>query len=153
TLVEQHVDDSSNDFAIQSSADNFKDFIKSYFAGTVASGIAYLAMIQDGYTWSDHFENVGGGNPKATKKTPEFGFARAGHGDVALVESKGTRSTSGGFNATVRDGYIDQVEPHLGYTVGTSTATHGYCIGSDLASTTKGELNVHYTGAVAAGAG
>ena len=65
-------------------------------------------------------------------------LARHGHGDAALVESKGTRSdTSTGFNSTVDDGYTGQVEPHLGYTVGTSTASHGYCIGSYLKSPTK----------------
>ena len=42
------------------------------------------------------------------------------------------------------------MEPHLGYMVGTSTATHGYCIGSYLKSPTKAELNVHYTDVVAA---
>jgi hypothetical protein len=31
-----------------------------------------------------------------------------------------------------------------------STASHGYCIGSYLTSPTKGELNVHYTEVVAA---
>ena len=148
-LVEQYVDDTNAKFAVEPSADNFKDYVSSYFSGTVAAGIAYLAMIRDGYTWSDHFENVGGGNPHATK-SPDFVFARSGHGDAALVESKGTRSTSGSFNSTVRDGYDDQVEPHLGRTVGTSTASHGFCVGSDLSSTTEAVLNVHYTGTVPA---
>jgi hypothetical protein len=118
TLVEQYVDDVSTDFAILKSADQFKDYVKSYFAGTIASGISYLTMIADGYVWSDHFENVGGGNPSA-KKSPDFVFARNGQNDVALVESKGTRSAnSAAFDSTVKDGYIDQVEPHLGYSVG-----------------------------------
>jgi hypothetical protein len=147
-LVEQHVDDTSNDFAVQKTADKFKDYAKSYFAGTVAAGIAYLVMIKDGYTWSDHFENVGGGNPNATR-SPDFVFARAGKSDVALVESKGTRNASSGrFDNTVGKGYTRQVAPHLGFTVGTSTATHGYCIGAHLKSITKGELNVHYTDVV-----
>jgi hypothetical protein len=86
-------------------------------------------MIGDGYTWSDHFESLSGaGNTSATQK-PDFVFAKSGKSDVALVESKGTRSTTVSFNSVVRDGYNDQVEPHLGHKVGTSTATHGYCIG------------------------
>ena len=125
--------------------------METYFSGTVAVGLAYLTMIQEGYTWSDHFENVGGGNT-AVKKSPDFVFVD-GKGDTTLVESKGTRSTSTSFNSTVREGYDDQVEPHLGYTVGTSTATHGYCIGSDLSDSSKAELNIHHTGAVTAGTG
>lgn len=145
-LLEEHVDDVSNDFAILSSADNFKDFIKSYFAGTVAAGVAYLEMIRDGYVWSDHFENLGGGST-GTKKTPDFVFAGPGNG-VALMESKGSRSaTSNAFDTTVRDGYVDQVDPHLGHVVGSATATHGYCIGAYLQSTTQAELRVHHTAA------
>lgn len=148
-LVEEYVDDVSNDFAILSTAD-FKDFVKSYFAGTVAAGLAYLAMVNDGYVWSDHFENVGGGNTSVAKK-PDFVFAGPSTG-VALVESKGTRSVQrGAFDGTVDAGYVDQVEPHLGFTVGSATATHGYCIGSWLTSTTKADLLVHHTAVPAIG--
>ncbi|HXO71638.1 MAG TPA: hypothetical protein VN838_21985 [Bradyrhizobium sp.] len=150
SLVEQHVDNSSADFAVLQSADNFKDFVKSYFAGTVASGLAYLAMINDGYVWSDHFENIGGGNTTATR-TPDFVFARAGQNDVALMESKGTRSAAPtSFDKTVKDGYVGQIEPHLGHRVGTATATHGFSIGAWLTSTARAELNIHHTDAVAA---
>jgi hypothetical protein len=51
----------------------------------------------------------------------------------------------GSFDTTVDGGYVGQVEPHLGHHVGTSTASHGFCIGSWLTSTTKAELNVHHT--------
>jgi len=124
-LVEPHVDDISNDFAILASADKFKDYVKSYFSGTVATGLAYLAMINESYVWSDHFENAGGGNASHARK-PDFVFG--GHGvGVALMESKGSRSgTLTGFDTTVLDGYVGQVEPHLGYTVGGAMATHGY---------------------------
>ena len=77
-LVREHVDNISVDFAVMSTADNFKDYVKSYFAGTIASALAYLEMIGDGYVWSDHFENLGGGNT-STKRTPDFVFARPGH--------------------------------------------------------------------------
>jgi hypothetical protein len=149
SLVEQHVDNTSYDFAVLTSANKFKDYVKSYFAGTIASALAYLAMIEDGYVWSDHFENIKkAGNP-SVKRSPDFVFARPGQGDVALMESKGTRSeTSGAFDTTVKDGYVGQIEPHLGYSVGTATATHGYSIGSWLTSSTKAELNIHHTDAV-----
>ena len=155
-LVAQHVDDTSLDFAILSTADNFKDYAKSYFSGTVAQGLAYLLMINDGYVWTDHFENEkkkgpGKGNTKATR-SPDFVFARPGYGDVALMESKGTRSatTLNGFDPTVDDGYKGQVEPHLGYMIGSSTATHGFCVGAWLTSPTKAEFKVHHTDAVSA---
>lgn len=151
-LLEQHVDNVKNDFAIEPSADGFKDFVKSYFAGTVAAGLSYLTMIDDGYLWSDHFENLGGGS-NSTLKTPDFVFAGVGTG-VALVESKGSRSAKPSkFDATVRDGYTDQVEPHLGHAVGSITATHGYCIGAYLKSTSKAELRIHHTAVPAAGVG
>jgi hypothetical protein len=148
-LVEQHVDNKSPDFAVLKSADRLKDYMKSSFAGTVASGLGYLAMIADGYVWSDHFENVKGGN-RSSKRSPDFIFARPGQRDAALMESKGTRSANAKtFDATVEDGYVSQVEPHLGHVVGTATATHGYCIGSWLTSRTKAKLNIHHTDAVA----
>lgn len=147
-LVEQYVDDVSADFAILPTTAHFKDFVKSYFAGTVASGLAYLAMIDDGYIWSDHFENVGGGNTDVAK-SPDFVFAGLTTG-LALVESKGTRSARlSAFDSTVDAGYVDQVEPHLGYTVGGATATHGYCIGAWLTSTSKAELLAHHTAVTA----
>lgn len=143
-LVEPHVDDVSNDFAILASADKFKDYVKSYFSGTVATGLAYLAMAHEKYVWGDHFENAGGGNTAHTRK-PDFVFGGLSTG-VALMESKGSRSGSlSGFDATVLDGYTDQVEPHLGHSVGGAMATHGYCIGAWLKSTTTAELRVHHT--------
>ena len=143
-LVELHVDDTSVDFAILASADNLKDYVKSYFSGTVATGLAYLAMINESYVWSDHFENAGGGNATYGRK-PDFVFGSPSAG-AALMESKGSRSGAlTGFDSTVRDGYIDQVEPHLGCHVGGVMATHGYCIGAWLKSASKGELRVHHT--------
>src|SRR5690349_535791 len=34
-LVREHVDNVNKDFAIEASADDLKDYVKSYFAGTV----------------------------------------------------------------------------------------------------------------------
>jgi hypothetical protein len=67
------------------------------------------------------------------------------------MESKGTRSArSVVFDKTVKKGYVRQIEPHLGHAVGTATATHGFSIGAWLTSTTRAELNIHHTDAVAA---
>jgi hypothetical protein len=143
-MLELHVDDTSNNFAILASADKLKDFVKSYFAGSVASGLAYLTMIRDGYVWADHFENIRGGNP-LIQKSPDFAFAAPLKG-IALMESKGSRSARlSAFDARVSDGYTDQVEPHLGHLFGSMIATHGYCIGAWLQSTSKAEVRVHHT--------
>lgn len=143
-LVAPHVDNISDDFAVLATADSFKDYVKGYFAGTVATGLAYLAMINEGYVWSDHFENAGGGHPSHARK-PDFVFGGIGTG-VSLMESKGARSGSlTGFDSIVADGYTGQVEPHLGHLVGGAMATHGYCIGSWLKSTTQAELRIHHT--------
>ena len=149
-LIERYVDDVSGDFAILPTASNFKDYVKSFFSGTVASALAYLAMVQDGYHWADHFESVAGGNP-AVGRSPDFVFTGHG-GGTALVEFKGTRSAGkGAFDSTVEAGYIGQVEPHLGHSVNSVIATHGFCIGAWLTSTTKAELLVHHTNTVSAG--
>lgn len=152
SLVENYVDDVSTDFAILSGIDDCKDFMRSYFAGTVASGLSYLAMINDGYTWTDHFENLTGG-ATGVRTSPDFVFAGYGTG-AALVESKGSRGNSTNFDKTVSDGYTRQVEPHLGSTIGGVNATHGYCVGSYMKSTTKAELRIHHTAVpVASGGG
>lgn len=143
-LIEQYVDDTSSDFAILSKADALKDYVKSYFSGTVAAGLAYLFMEREGYVWSDHFENVKGGNPKHRRK-PDFVFSGPTTG-LALMEAKGSRSGSiGAFDSTVLDGYAGQVEPHLGHVVGGQTAVRGYSIGSWMKSTTAAEFRVHHT--------
>ncbi|MFG1342931.1 hypothetical protein [Xanthobacter autotrophicus] len=142
-LLQQHVDDLKSDFAIEPSADTMKDFVKSYFAGTVAQGLAYLTMIQDGYIWTDHFENLAGAGGKGKK--PDFVFAGHGTG-AALMEAKGSRSAAlTAFDSTVAQGYDQQIDPHLGRSIGGVTVTHGYCIGSHLQSTTKAELRIHHT--------
>jgi hypothetical protein len=149
SLVEQHVDDTSSAFAVLATADNFKDYVKSYFAGTVASGVAYLQMCRDGYAWVDHFETVSPRAPGApVVRTPDFVFSRPGRADVALMESKGTRGAAAAtFDTTVENGYLGQVEPHLGSAVGTAIASHGFCIGGWLTSPIAANLRIHHTAA------
>ena len=144
-LVAHHVDDAAGSFSFLPSASRFKDFVATHFTGTVAAGIAYLTMVQDGYVWVDHFENLGGGNTAVTK-SPDFVFARDDHSGAALLESKGTRkANSRQFDNRVADGYLDQVEPHLGCAVGNAIASHGFCIGSWMLSGNSAELYVHGT--------
>ncbi len=148
-LIEQYIDNTSSNFAIMSNVDSLKDYVKSYFVGTVAAGLAYMTMINEGYVWSDHFENVGGGNPK-TKRKPDYVFAGPATG-LALMEAKGARSGNiHTFDGRVLDGYSGQVEPHLGHQVGGQTAVRGYSIGAWMQSTTQTELRLHHTAPPAA---
>jgi len=143
-LVAEHVDDIRPDFAVEASADSFKDFVKSYFSGTVGTGLAYLAMIRSGYNWAGHFEHL---KPASTTgRTPDFVFAAEGKG-TCLVESKGTRSAGRSpFDDTVEEGYLEQVERHLGVTLANGArASHGYCVGAWMTSVSKAELLVHHT--------
>ena len=79
---------------------------------------------------------------------------RHDHQGVALLEAKGSRkANSRRFDNRVADGYLDQVEPHLGFNVGNAIATHGYCVGSWMQSPTKAELFVHATETVAVASG
>lgn len=142
-LLDPHIDDHSPNFYVLASAKNFKDFVYTYFVGSTAAGLAYLSMIEDGYIWGDHFENLGGGNP-ACGKMPDFAFAGPARG-IALMESKGTSTTSQMLKYRVRDGYKNQVEPHLGHAVGGQIATHGFCIGSLLTPGLSSELQIHHT--------
>lgn len=143
TLLEQHVDEAGTDFAILKSAGAFKDFVKSYFSGTVAAGLAYLAMVRSGYVWADHYENLV--SPTKKSKSPDFVFTGDGTG-TCLMEAKGTRRASvHGFEGRIDRGYVDQVEPFLGSTIGGARVTHGYCIGAQMNSPLKADLRVHHT--------
>ncbi|ESQ92525.1 hypothetical protein ABENE_07770 [Asticcacaulis benevestitus DSM 16100 = ATCC BAA-896] len=143
-LVREYVDDHSADFAILRTANTLKDYVKGYLAGTVAAGLAYLVMVREGYVWAGHFEILKGGNP-ASRRRPDFVFAAPG-GDIALMESKGSRSYSRkAFHVMVEDGYKGQVEPHIGFSVGGATASHGFSIGSYLKSKKKAEFHIHHT--------
>jgi hypothetical protein len=142
-IAGRHVDDVSADFAILASANGFKDDIKVFFTGTVATALSYLTMVQDGYDWVGHFESVIGRSFVGDK--PDFVFAGRSTG-IALAEAKGTRSEGiKTFDSKVEAGYLGQVEPHIGADFGGLVATHGYCIGSWLTSTTKAELIIHQT--------
>lgn len=151
-LVAHHVDDAKPDFAIEATADGFKDYVKSYFSGTVATALAFIGMQRNGYRWSGHFEHLR--PPSAKGRSPDFVFASPVFG-TCLVESKGTRSAnSGAFDGVVEDGYLMQVERHLGTSlVGGAFPSHGYCIGSWMTSVSRAELVVHHSFATPAGSG
>jgi hypothetical protein len=158
-LIEQHVDDPPSDFYVENSANTFKDFVGTFFNGTVGAGLAYLQMVADGYLWVDHFDKLTGSN-----KGPDFAFERSGATDVALMESKGTRARSvGAANSRARNGYLKQVRPYLGTTIGKPgsqyLASHGFCIASSLSGVgpargpSAAEFTVHYTDPPSPGGG
>jgi hypothetical protein len=144
-LLERHVDNLSADFEILTTVDTMKDYVKAYFVGTVASGLAYLSMANEGYVWSDHWENVARSHQSGTRKSPDFIFAGPTFG-LSLMESKGTRGDQlRTFDRTVSRGYTDQVEPHLGKAVGGIIATNGYCIGSHLTGPSTASFRIDHT--------
>lgn len=150
--VAHHVDDAKADFAIEATADGFKDYVKAYFSGTVATALAFIAMEQNGYSWAGHFEHL---RPLTAKgRSPDFVFASPAAG-TCLVESKGTRSANTTtFDGVVEDGYLEQVERHLGTTLlNGAVASHGYCVGSWMTSVSKAELLVHHSEASPPGPG
>lgn len=140
-MVDLHVDPKGGDFAINASADRLKDFVGSYLTGVIATGLAFLYMHRQGYVWFGHFEDAKPGN-MLTRKAPDFVFQHGVTGDLALVESKGTRQRTG--RAFARKGYIEQVTPHLGHKAFGQVATYGYCIGSRLPAL-KGDLVIIHT--------
>ncbi len=151
-LVAHHVDDAKPDFAIEATADGFKDYVKAYFSGTVATALAFIAMQRNGYVWAGHFEYLR--PPTAKSKQPDFVFASPVAG-TCLVESKGTRnSTSAVFDGTVEKDFLLQVERHLGSTLlGGAVASHGHCVGTWMTSVSGAELLVHHSEGSLAGGG
>lgn len=114
--------------------------------GVVGGGIAYLQMIRDGYVWCDHFENLPLSGSAPTKRSPDFVFSRPGRADVAIAESKATHGTTlKSFTGRVGKGYLEQVEPYLGMTLGGAPASHGFTIGSWMTSPTGAQLVIDHT--------
>lgn len=146
-LIAQHVDESGRQFAVMSTFRGLKDYFRKAMTGLVGDGIAYLQMIQDGYRWVDHFENLSVTKSVSSGRTPDFVFSRSNDRFVALTEAKATKGTTRpAFDKAVGDGYIGQVEPHLGRAIGTSVATHGFAVGSWMTSDSTAEIFVHHTG-------
>lgn len=151
-MVERHVDESSSEFVLLDSVSSLKDFMRSHFSGSVATGLSDLLMIGEGYVWADHFELQTPRGDPAVRAGPDFVFAGPQATSVALVESKGTTSdTSSGIDRRTQDGYLRQIEPHLGYPVGAAIATHGYAVGAWMTPTLPpaapktAEMVLHYT--------
>lgn len=151
-MIERHVDESSPDFFLLGSVWSLKDFMGSHFAGAVAAGLTYLFMIGEGYVWADHFEHQSPKGDPAVRVGPDFVFAGPRVADVALVESKGTISaTPLGIDRRTEDGYVRQIEPHLGHPVGAAIATHGFSVGAWMtpapssAPPTGATLVLHHT--------
>lgn len=131
--------------AIDKSAADLKDFLKSYFSGVLATGLAYHFMVGQGYKWVGHFENGGAAIKK--EKSPDFIFEGDHVDGLALLESKGTRSPNGKqFAGVVKKGYVEQVGAQLAKPIFGGIATHGFCVGARLSGKDGACLIVHHTG-------
>lgn len=148
-LVRPHVDDPARDFAILSSARQFKDYVGTFFTGTVGAGLAVLAMVEEGYVWFAHFEALGG-NTAPTDQAPDYAMLGPTLG-IALLEAKGSAAAAKKtFVGAVRAGYREQVRPHLGHSIGGVTASHGYCVGTWMRFGMDAEMQIAHTAPKAA---
>jgi hypothetical protein len=106
-LVGPHVDDVSLDFAILASAGRFKDYVGTFFTGTVAAGLAVRAMVEEGYVWFAHFEALG--STAGVNASPDYAMLGPTLG-IALMEAKGSAAKDEAtFVGSVRKGYRKQV--------------------------------------------
>lgn len=140
--LENTIKEEGDQFAINFDP-RLKDSSKTYFSGLVGDGIAYLTMIENGYSWFDHFEiSV----PKPKGRRPDFVFTDT-TGDLALVEAKGTRSTSLSVfdKTTVKNAYVSQIEPHFETLIDGQMPVRGFAVGSHLRGTTVSHVVVHCT--------
>jgi hypothetical protein len=133
-LAWPHITSAENDgevLAVDKSAADLKDFLKSYFSGVLATGLAYHFMVGQGYKWVGHFENGGASIKK--EKSPDFVFEGDHVEGLALLESKGTRSLNGKqFAGVVKKGYEQQVAKQLAKPIFGGVANHGFCVGARL---------------------
>ena len=105
-----------------------KDFVRTGLTGVAGAGLAYLHMIEDGYTWCAHYEDC---VPPKKEKRPDFVFSkppRAGSPDeYVLVEAKGTQHQTGVSLIRAQDGFLAQVLPRADQMLnGAFMPTHGY---------------------------
>ncbi|MDE1918046.1 MAG: hypothetical protein KGJ57_19285 [Sphingomonadales bacterium] len=149
-LVGPHVDDTATAFGVLASASQFKDYVGTFFTGTVAAGLAVRSMVDEGYVWFAHFESLGSSSSVAS--SPDYVMLGPMAG-VALLEAKGSAAKDEKtFVAAVRKGYREQVRPHLGHLVGGVTATHGYSVGTWMRFGKDAEMRIAHTATKPAGA-
>jgi hypothetical protein len=105
-----------------------KDFVRTGLTGVAGAGLAYLHMLEDGYTWCAHYEDC---VPPKKEKRPDFVFskpAQAGSSaEYVLLEAKGTQHLTSDALTRAQKGFLAQVLPRADKLLkGTFMPTHGY---------------------------
>jgi hypothetical protein len=105
-----------------------KDFVRTGLTGVAGAGLAYLHMVEDGYTWLAHYEDC---VPPKKEKRPDFVFSKPAQlgilDEYVLVEAKGTQHLTGVGITRAQDGFLKQVLPRADRMLsGSVMPTHGY---------------------------
>ena len=121
--------------ALSLSADmiRLKDFAQATVKGVIGAAISYLDMVDMGYAWRGHFEDLVLGGIAGPH--PDFVFAN--YGDVSLTESKGTKRDPGKVANYVKSEWNRQVLPNQNAVLSGGVApTEGRVIGVSMAPLT-----------------
>jgi len=105
-----------------------KDFVRTGLTGVAGAGMAYLHMIEEGYTWFAHYEDC---VPPRKEKRPDFVFSKpslAGKAaEYVLVETKGTQDVTQVAIDRAQAAFLKQVVPRSDrQLLGMYSPTHGY---------------------------
>jgi hypothetical protein len=155
-LLNSLVDTSHTDLTFLTDIEDLADNMRTAFSGFFGAGMADLYMNQLGYAF-----RCNGREMVARGTVFDFAYdgGPVGGSNIVAAEAKGTLAAGANLaaiQAKARNGYTNQVAPHLGLTVKGATIAHGYaiCAGSQLKSTVCCEMHVEETmTATAAGSG
>jgi hypothetical protein len=123
------VEDPPRLFCVTKDVEYFADAKRTSFSGDIGAGIADLIMTRMGYLYRDNARTL-----LRTGKVGDFVYdgPPTGRTGVVLVEAKGRISattTLATLQTTVRNGYVNQVLPHVGKTLNQIKILHGYAVG------------------------
>jgi hypothetical protein len=147
-LLNGLIDPAAGELTFLQDVETLGDNLRTAFSGFLGAGIADLYMLQLGHGFRCN------GRELFRKKGRIFDFAYDGGplagSDVVAVEAKGLLRRGASASVTTKAaqrGYLTQIEPHLGTTLGGATVVRGYAIGvgNPLKKGAKCHLHVEET--------
>lgn len=87
---------------------NVKDFVGTGIKGTVGAAFAYIYMLNKGYVWAGHWEDV----VTKSAKGPHPDFVFASDTQVCLLDAKGSSSPHVKVDGLVKQEWKRQIWPH-----------------------------------------